>query len=765
MIRAGSRRGTGVPLWLTMAALALAAAVPPAALPAPQPLIGAGQPVAVICVKYSDAATTRLASAADWIATLNRDVNPFYNQATFNQTNFSFEMPAGGPADGWFSLGFPASEYDFDRVARTAIDMADPFLDFTRYHRVLIIANWPAFGAQGDQFAYWYPTDEGSEATFMEGGAAVPMRQMTVLIGNEWVADGGGAPYGGPFDDGAATIAHELGHNLGVPTHYSDIMRGGVVLDAVSPWDLMGFSPTLNHFCGWAKANRGWVPAGRVASVGPPMGADINQLVTLKPLERAAVGTQLLKVPFTPGEPFLGYVVENRVQVNGDERLPEPGVLVSLVSEHPDTVIPNIVLEDAGSLGNINQAPLEEGDAFTDASRNLTITFESRAGEDANVRVRYRLPARERPDPAVRPWGAPPFETEDIWIDSERNGWDVYRYTDASGNPTGNGDHAWVDLRPSTPARNRVYVRVRNDGPGVAVNVRVQMYVNDPPGMGDRGASWTFLGTILIPRIDPLGGTATGFVPWRATVDGHTCVKAQLRDVPGELSTENNRAQENVTHFETTRASPWKPVEVKIEVNNPYRKQTPVRFNFHDIPPGWAIEATPRQLLLPPNGRDFVAFRAFPSGPPDGPPGDQYQTGFLGRPKIEALVPWHDTFRSIGGVELWTHLVDAAQVTCDALQSGKIISQPPEVPQFPRGQPVTFHGHVKPPTSSPVVAVEFFQGRKRTMVPAKSNEDGTFTATFTPQKPGSWSAQAFFDGTQTLGQAQSDPCPFKVNRR
>jgi len=43
----------------------------------------------VICVKYTDAATTRLANCSDWVTLL-------YNRATFSQTNFQFETISGG---------------------------------------------------------------------------------------------------------------------------------------------------------------------------------------------------------------------------------------------------------------------------------------------------------------------------------------------------------------------------------------------------------------------------------------------------------------------------------------------------------------------------------------------------------------------------------------------------------------------------------------------------------------------------------------------
>src|SRR5215472_4065294 len=86
------------------------------------------------------------------------------------------------------------------------------------------------------------------------------------------------------------------------------------------------------------------------------------------------------------------------------------------------------------------------------------------------VRIQYGFPPPGRPDPSIIPWGNPPWTTPDIWIDSQLNGWGVYRYAD------GTRDDAWVNHD------NRVYVRIRNLGTAPASNVHVTVYQNDPPG-------------------------------------------------------------------------------------------------------------------------------------------------------------------------------------------------------------------------------------------------------------------------------------------
>lgn len=753
--------------------------------------LGTNQRVLVICVKWSDVATTRLTNCSDWATLLQNEVNTFFDQATFGQTTFVFETPSGGPADGWYSLGYASSGYGFFKTGQDAITLADPNANFGSYNRVLVVTNFTGFGGQGGG-PWWWTTADGIETTFLEGGVAVGKRLMTMAIVNEWQAHS----FGNPFDEGASVAAHELGHQLGVPTHYADFRwHPGLGRDVITPWDVMGLSPTLNHFLGWPKNERGWIPSGpKVETVGPPGGSSIDTTIVLRPLESSGPGVQLIRIPFTSAAPFSGYLVENRRRINGDQHLPSEGVLISMLDQNPNIILPIFVLEDPGAPGNLGQAPLEVGDAFTDAARGITVSVERETGNSYHVRVQYLLPSGASPDPMITPWGAPPWETTDIWLDSEMNGWGTYKYTDASGNPTGNGDDAWVNHA------NRVYVRVRNTGPGVATNVRVQVYANDPPGMGDAGANWAYLGTIVFPTVAASTGTAQDFVYWTPTVGAHTCIKAVIVNTPGELSTTNNLAQENVTAFDTSTASPYRPVGLRIRVNNPLpNEKTPVRFHVRDIPPGWSVMVEPPEMVLPPAGFDWVHFMVFPSGSPKAElpsylreQQKEYRPGFIGRPKIEALAPYADTFIPIGGVEVWTHLVHRTRLTCEAqgggrepaeraprqleapekksypiaeiFERGALVRRLPPFPEVAVGQPVWVTGTLAP-AGSGVVAVEFTLGKKKVLRLVKLTESGSYRVRFVPDAPGVWRAQAFFSGDATHEGAESDLCHVRVRRR
>lgn len=600
-------------LCVLMTAICLVILLAPSIYAAEISHLGTNQKVLVICVKWSNISTTRMASCSDWVSVLNNETNNFYNLATFSQTNFIFETPSGGPINGWYDLGYTVENYSFGTTGQDAISLADHDIDLGGYNRVFVITNNPDFGGQGGG-PWWWKVNESIEATFMEDGISVGKRFMTLSIINEWAAHS----FGYPFDEAASVGAHELGHQLGLRTHYGTIYFNGLSRDPIDPWDMMGLSPSLTHFIGWSKAERQWIPSGpRINIVGPPVVSDIDATLTLNPLEVNSAGIQIIKIPFTTTDPFMGYVVENRKNINTDQYLPGEGVLVSLVDESKSiSPPPVIVMENSIYPGDLSRAPLKVGESFNDSARNISIGIVSQSGNNYNVRVQYKLPPGGSPDPMIIDWGAPPYETVDIWVDSEKNGWGTYRYTDESGNPIGNGDDAWVDRN------NRIYAKVHNTGTAPASNVRVQVYSNSPPGMGDAGEDWDYLGTIVFPYI-PAGGSAQDFVIWRPTVGRHTCIKAQIQPYPGESSESNNHAQENVDHFDTTSGSPFQPVAQNITVYNPSdTNETPVHFNVRDIPPGWAARVDPTDMILPKGGNDTVIFEVLPSGPPGASPID-----------------------------------------------------------------------------------------------------------------------------------------------
>lgn len=757
---------------------------------APISHLGTGQRVLVICVTYDDYATTRLTSCADWATLLNNEIANFYDEATHGQTTFTFESPAGAPDNGWLSLGYNSTDYEFFKTGQDAIDLADPYVDYTGINRVAVITNNSNFGGQGGA-GWWWAVDDGDERTFVEDGADVDKRFMSMSVVNEWVGAWGSYT----FDAAAAVVAHELGHHLDLKTHYGTIywFPGGPRL-MITPWDVMGLSPHRNHFLGWAKLERQWTPAAGVQIVGPPTTADLDQTIALSPSETAG-GTDLIKIPVTEGPLFTGYTVETRRQINGDENLPSVGVLLSYVDENPSTARKAIVLEDPGSPGDLDQAPLEAGDSYSVPARNLTITHVSDSGDDANVRIEYDLPPALPPNPQITPWGGPPWETVDIWVDSEKNGWDTYRYTDASGNPVGNGDDSWVDHD------NRLYFRITNGGTGNASNVNVQVYANEPPGMGDSGADWRYLGTAVFPTI-AAGASETGYVNWKPVVGEHTCVKVVIVEQVEETIAGDNIAQENVTAFDTSAGSPYRPRCHRFMVNNPFEnRETSVHMLVRDIPEGWIIQVEPTNFVLAPGASESVCMTVFPRAR------DSYEPGFIGKPKIEAQIPLANTFIPIGGVDVWTHLTTDTRLTCDSngpdrlgddsalamgfpseglapdpplvdpsrppmdtealdrlFREAAIIRPEPDPIAVSASEEIQAAGRLLPGFSGATVAVDFIADGERETRLTTTDAAGNWTVTFDPEVGGLWEVKAYFAGDATRAAAESNRCRFEVER-
>jgi M6 family metalloprotease-like protein len=173
----------------------------------------------------------------------------------------------------------------------------------------------------------------------------------------------------------ATTIAHELGHVLGLPDLYDS--TDGILPEqrrwVVGCWSLMAAGSwgcgTMNrndwvrptHFGAWEKERLGWLTLVEV--VQDALGRDIT-------LDPVITSGRVLKVPLSADEYYL---VEYRLQQGFDLDLPASGVLVYHIDETKSTrpcPICRVQLEEADGnqalLRNFTQGGNrgEPGDAF-----------------------------------------------------------------------------------------------------------------------------------------------------------------------------------------------------------------------------------------------------------------------------------------------------------------------------------------------------------------------------------------------------------------
>ena len=186
--------------------------------------------------------------------------------------------------------------------------------------------------------------------------------------------------------------------------------------------------------------------------------------------------------------------------------------------------------------------------------------------------------------------------------------------------------------------------------------------------------------------------------------------------------------------------------------------------------------------------------------------------GFIGKPKVEAQMPFYDTFVPIGGIDVWTHLTRRTQLDCrvggtrvidTGLQKaltnalvgarqapprrtvkpqtailtrkapppdpdklyfqGAMVLPPEPVPNVAAGS-VSIEGALTPAIPGALIAVEFTRDGKRDLQFTKTDEKGYYSVT-TEVRGGRVTAQAYFSGDQQNGESQSGQCAFIVGKQ
>jgi M6 family metalloprotease-like protein len=239
------------------------------------------------------------------------DVNNYYKEASSGLISVT-----GDTTKNWIKMSRPIRSYgDFnkfigsdlqDRRFKLAYDIvrtADDQVDFKQYDKVIIII--PSVITVN--FAMWQPiqTNDG-----------VSVSWVTVQCESA----------------SAGTIAHELGHSLGLPDLYNAAMAqsGDNPYVYMGPWCLMSDGGG-EQFCAFSKIELGWMPAERIVNLT----AGSKKLISLEPLEVNRDGIQVIKIAKTGqgSSSNLYYLVEARRKIGLDDILPDEGILVTAVDE------------------------------------------------------------------------------------------------------------------------------------------------------------------------------------------------------------------------------------------------------------------------------------------------------------------------------------------------------------------------------------------------------------------------------------------------
>lgn len=444
---------------------------------------------------------------------------------------------------------------------------------------------------------------------------------------------------------GTGTLAHETGHGFGFPDLYNNSSGNyDPHLNYPNDWDIMDNSG-LQHPDAWAKTRLANWLVDDAAGIdvfpepGQP-GAETRHYV-LTPIEYSTPGydsqlagvpgdrelVKLVRLPLgfgAAGDDHYLLLQNRQAGPQYSENLPvAPGqtdgggvYLTDCINtksyNYFEITTRNYVhpLTDQPLLPGSNVTPLGELPPLDTV--DLTAAYPAYAGLSIQVVGELTGPGGARSylvdvtreqsdflDLRITPWGAPPWESPDIWIEHGDK-------ANLSEVPLeGNGDDTrWsADYDPQAndgQPLNWVRVRVTNQGTVEARAVQVRLQLNQPGGMGDTG-TWEEFPLSESQDIGP-GDEAIFDFPWNPTVGAHTCLKAEVfrweADL-GDLTPGNNGTQENVVTFQPTSNSPWNPTDFQVEVFNPFDHSLDIRVVPENVPHGMSVGVEESFFNLP----------------------------------------------------------------------------------------------------------------------------------------------------------------------
>lgn len=421
-----------------------------------------------------------------------------------------------------------------------------------------------------------------------------------------------------PGDSHWGRKAHEFGHWFGMDDIYEDKLDNGTIKQgAADRWCMSGKHDTGPLFAAreavrmqlFEPANmtrRDWNPAG-----GPT--TERFEIAAHGPFEDT--GPRLHLVQLVVGPDFSYNIeVRQRQAANGlifDRELPIPvgasRVLVTRATENRSHA--NSFEQAVQLFGD----PLDVGGNVVDAARLLRIEVEARLQENPAV-FRVAVHWNETPPPdangpfdlAITPWDTKTWETRDIWVNSPKNDPQgeatkvedmIYAFHEDGDpkRPKLNGDSPWVKRR------NTIFARIRNHGPLEDVDeVWVTAYTTSPPGIGDNG-KWHTVDSKKIAKVPKHGEVIVQF-PWRPEADKHTCISIAIAPKHRERDPANNRAQENVMHFDSAGGSSHQPAILSAEVRSPFSVWRKVDLIVRGLPAGWHAVVEHAWTWLGPKG-------------------------------------------------------------------------------------------------------------------------------------------------------------------
>jgi hypothetical protein len=564
--------------------------------------------VMVVLCQATDLMPANLAAVRTALTNAWNSVHTYYDQVSFTRTNVQFDIAAAAATlDGVFTdfvdLSPDVQNIKGDQQARIAAFAAQQAqnegFNLNNYQMLcaVMFTNAQFIRAWGGVDTQTFSYDNGKPV----GDPARIHIDITLAqkINELWIGET--ANWG--------RFAHEFGHNIvSAPTETGD-KSGTATLgedvygsDLVDPsaataqdFDLMGKHDDHPIFTGYHLEKLGYYQSANIRELtwdrnphseeidiiahGSSEDADPNRVHIVK-IKVSDALTYYVEVRQRPGA--TAQVFDEKIPIGGSAN--QGGVIVTRVIagemyNNQQTRFITLMHDDRVQLN---------GDFIEDPARALRITVVNDSVQArplvCKVRVEWANTIANDPNGAfdlnIEPWDGN-YQTPDIWVDRDPIG-TFDNPLDAQGRPTGSGDKPWINHI------NQFTSRVHVSGANGATNVKVTFYAVSPPGVGDNG-NWSPIAVNTIANI-PVSGFMDTFCNWVPVVDKHTCLRAFASQQLGEISGDNNSAQENIVDFQAAGSSPANPLFIKTAIRNPVDERRAIHLSLRGVPFGWAAQ-------------------------------------------------------------------------------------------------------------------------------------------------------------------------------
>ncbi|MHA1961366.1 MAG: M6 family metalloprotease domain-containing protein [Candidatus Thorarchaeota archaeon] len=351
--------------------------------PEPQRAPTGPQTLIAILVYFSDVAYTESRSTLNSI--IFENVSDYYEEVSYGQSAIT------GAVSDWYNLDVSKAYYGADgdtsqviddtdddgdndswRLVDDALAAADPYIDFSSYGHIMVVHSGNGQESSGTADDIWsvrwsWPGHFRTNEKTFDSCSIVPEFQ------------------GGNVNRSIGVIAHEFGHDIGLPDLYHYGKSGGD--DLVGLWGLMasgswGGSPSgtvPTHMTAYSKLMLDWYADGEVydlvsGSYEAALTSSYNQTSGLRVIRYNVTETYY-------------YLVEARYQSGYDSSISENGVLITRVDSTKGSG-QGIVQVRADSIYDLSVGSWAPGQEFVDEVAGFAVEVLSQEGTSFRVRVR-----------------------------------------------------------------------------------------------------------------------------------------------------------------------------------------------------------------------------------------------------------------------------------------------------------------------------------------------------------------------------------------